>query len=61
MNSERTIQDLEMLSLWMRLKMACCKDSDNREDWIEIVQKAIDKLRVIREDIRKEEAREYDS
>ena len=57
MNSERTIQDLEMLALWMKLKMACYKDSDNREDWIEIVQKAVNKLHVIIEDIRKEEAR----
>ena len=59
MNSERTIQDLEMLALWMNLKMACYKDSDNnREDWIEIVQKAVNKLHVIIEDIRKEEAKE---
>ena len=58
MNSERTIQDLEMLALWMKLKLACCKDSDNREDWIEIVQKAVNKLHVIIEDIRKEEADE---
>ena len=57
MNSERTIQDLEMLALWMKLKKTCCKDSDNREDWIEIVQKAVNKLHVI-EDIRKEEAAE---
>ena len=58
MNSERTIQDLEMLALWMKLKKACYKDSDNREDWIEIVQKAVNKLHVIIEDIRKEEADE---
>ena len=58
MNSERTIQDLEMLALWMELKEACSKDSDNREDWIEIVQKAVNKLHVIIEDIRKEEAAE---
>ena len=58
MNSERTIQDLEMLALWMKLKKACCKDSDNREDWIEIVQKVVNKLHVIIEDIRKEEATE---
>ena len=58
MNSERTIQDLEMLALWMKLKMACYKDSDNREDWIEIVRKAVNKLHVIIEDIRKEEAAE---
>ena len=57
MNSERTIQDLEMLVLWMKLKMACYKDSDNREDLIEIIQKAVNKLHVIIEDIRKEEAR----
>ena len=53
MNSERTIQDLEMLALWMKLKMACCKDSDNREDWIEIVQKAVNKLHVIIEEADK--------
>ena len=58
MNSERTIQYLEMLALWMKLKKACCKGSDNREDWIEIVQKAVNKLHVIIEDIRKEEAAE---
>ena len=53
MNSERTIQDLEMLALWMKLKKACCKDSDNREDWIEIVQKAVNKLHVIIEEADK--------
>ena len=52
MNSERTIQDLKMLALWMRLKMACYKYSDNREDWIEIVQKAVNKLYIIIEEAK---------
>ena len=52
MNSERTIQDLEMLALWMKLKMACYKNSDNREDLIEIVQKAVNKLHVIIEEAK---------
>lgn len=59
MNAARTIHDLEMLALWMNLKKACCKGSNNEGDWIDIVQKATNKLQEIIEGIKKEEAMEF--